>query len=376
MYFLTFVFKNVARRPLRSCLTVTAIAIAIAAVISLVGISTGFERSFMQIYETMDVDIIVVRAGARQRISSALDEKLEEKIRKVPGVREALPGLLDMLSMEHYGMRGVLVQGWTPETPNFDPLRIVEGRTLKRSDHNAVILGSIVARNLGKKPGDTVELLEDEPFKVVGIYESYNVFENGGMVVPLKDLQRIMDRPGQVTGFSVILTRPRDPKLIAEVSKKIAKLAPHISAMPAREHVESISEIQIVKAMAWLTSTIALLIGLFGMMNTMVMAVHERTREIGILRAVGWRARRVIQLVLLEAVMLSLVGACLGAIAAGGLIYGLTHVRMVNGLIEGRTSPQMVLYGFLLALAVGLAGGIVPARRAARMLPTTALRHE
>jgi putative ABC transport system permease protein len=376
MHFLTFVLKNVARRPLRSCLTVTAIAIAIACVISLVGIANRFEHSFLDIYDKLGVDLIVVRAGAQQRLTSALDEKLEDKIRAVPGVQEVLPGLLDMLSFEKYGMRGVVVQGWKPETYNFELLNIVRGRNLKRSDGKAAVLGSILARNLGKKPGDTVELVEDETFTVVGIYESFNVYENGGLVIPLAELQRIMDRRGQVTGFSVILTEPHNERLMAEVRGRIETLAPHLSVMSARDHVNTVTEIQMAKAMARLTSAIALIIGLFGLMNTMVMAVHERTREIGILRAVGWRAGRVIRLILLEAVVLSLTGAVVGTVAAVALVFALTRVPMVNGLIEGRVSPVMVLYGFLLAIAVGLLGGIFPARRAARMLPTAALRHE
>jgi putative ABC transport system permease protein len=111
-------------------------------------------------------------------------------------------------------------------------------------------------------------------------------------------------------------------------------------------------------------------------MNTMVMSVHERTREIGILRAVGWRVRRVIRMVLLEAVFLSLLGAACGTLGAWAILRLLTRVPAVNGVIDGRIEPILIFYGFAIAIGVGLLGGLIPAQRAAKMMPTEALRHE
>ena len=85
MWFGTFIVKNVLRRPLRSLLTVTAIAIAIACVVALVGVAGGFERSFVQLYQNLGIDMIVVRAGGRQRLNSSLQEALGEQIKTVRG---------------------------------------------------------------------------------------------------------------------------------------------------------------------------------------------------------------------------------------------------------------------------------------------------
>jgi putative ABC transport system permease protein len=375
MWFVTFAVKNVLRRPLRSLLTVTAIAIAIGCVVALVGVATGFERAFLQLYESVGVDLIVVRAGGRQRLNSSLDERFGDQIKRVPGVAEVIAGLADIISIEEYGAAPVALQGWVPGTMVFDHLKLVQGRTLTPEDRRAVLLGAVLAQNMNKAVGDTIELMERETATVVGVFESTNVFENGSMVMPLAELQRIMGRPGQVTGFSVILA-PEARADLASVRRQIESLEKGIKAMPAREHVNSLTEIQLAKAMAWLTSAVALLIGTFGMMNTMVMSVHERTREIGVLRAVGWRRGRVLRMVLCEAVALSLVGAAVGAAGAILLLRVLTRVPAVSGLLDGRVSPVLVLYGFLIAVAVGLVGGFLPARRAARMLPLAALRYE
>jgi putative ABC transport system permease protein len=282
-----------------------------------------------------------------------------------------------VISIESAGVSGVLLQGWEPGTSVFNHLKLLEGQTLTTASTKEILLGSVLAKNLGKGLNDTVELIQNEKFKVAGIYETTNVFENGAVIMPLKELQRIMDRPRQVTGFSVIVEGVGDKAgLVQKVRTQIESLMPTITALPTQEHVNTLTEIQAAKAMAWMTSAIALLIGLFGMTNTMMMSVNERTKEIGILRAVGWRARRVMQLILLEATFISLTGAFLGVLGAFALVKLLTRLPTVNGVVEGRIPPILIVQAFILALGIGLIGGYIPARRAARMRPTRALHHD
>ncbi len=376
MWFTTFVLRNLLRRPLRSLLTAFSVAIAIGAVIALVGIANGFEQTFTTLYANAGVDMVVVRKGARQRMNSTLDETLGDKIKQIAGVRQVLAGLADTVSFEDQGLYSVVVQGWEPETPVFDHLTIIAGRSLHTDDRRYILLGTILAGNLGKNVGDSVEVVEGESYQVVGIYESHNVFENGALVMPLKELQRLMDRQGKVTGFSLILDNPRDVAAVKELRRQIEALAPGLSALPTTDHVKSISELRLARGMAWLTSSIALFIGFFGMVNTMVMSVNERMHEIGILRALGWRVLRIIRMVVLESVFLSTLGALVGMAGAMVLVRLLTRAPAVNGLIEGKVQPELLGYGLLIAIGLGLLGSILPAVRAAQMLPTEALRYE
>ena len=283
MRFGTLVVKNLVRRPLRSALTAAAIAVAIGAVVALVGVAGGFEKTFLRLYESTNVDLIVVQTrGKQQQLAGTLDESLGDKIAQIPGVKTILTSLSDMVAIEEAGSMGVVMQGWPPESANFNHIHIATGRTLTKADTKHVLLGSILAKNLEKGVGDSVELLEKERFTVVGIFETDNTFQNGSLVVPLAELQRLMSKPGQVTGFSVCLTDSNDKVLLQEVRQKIESLGKRITASPTREHVETITEIKVAKGMAWLTSTIALVIGLFGLTNTAVMSVsraHERTRN-------------------------------------------------------------------------------------------------
>ncbi len=382
MRFYEFILKNLRQRKARSALTTLGVAIAVTAVVSLVGIADGFERSFRDLYDRRGVDLMVVRAGASERLSSSIPQRVGEQMRQLPGVRMVTPGLMDVVSFEDANLTRVPLQGWASDSSLFDELRLQGGRKLEEGDDKGVMLGMVLAKNLGKKTGDQVEIASRE-FTIVGVFESFNVYLNSSAVMLLPVLQKLMDRPGQVTGFEVVLDdAPNKKELVERVRREINALRSSngelwgIEATPTDDYVKSTSQLQMAKAMAWMTSAIALIIGAVGVLNTMIMSVLERTREIGILRAIGWRKIRVVRLILYESVLLSLVGAALGITAAVLLTRALTWWPVVNGLVRGDVAPAVIVQGFFIALAVGLIGGAYPAYRGAQLLPTEALRHE
>jgi putative ABC transport system permease protein len=197
MHFHTFVLKNVVRRRVRSSLTVIGMAVAVGAVVALVGISNGTERSFTNIYSRQNVSILVEQRGVKQRLTSVLDAGLGDKIRQIQGVKDVNPGLVDFTSLEELGADAVVVQGWEPNAPLMLALDIqAGGHHLTTADEKCVLLGERLAASLDKHVGDKMTIFDDQTYTVAGIFKSPSVYENGSMVVLLKDLQRFMGHQG------------------------------------------------------------------------------------------------------------------------------------------------------------------------------------
>jgi putative ABC transport system permease protein len=375
MHFLSFIYKNLWRRPVRSGLTASGVAIAVAAVVMLVGISRGFETELLKVYEQHGTDLVVFRAGVAQRITSSLDMELGEKIAALPNVEQVVPGLMDVVSFEAYDLFGVTVNGWPVDSSVFRRMNVVSGRIISSRDGRAVMLGSVLAKNLNKQVGDELDVIEGETFKVAGIYQSYNVFENGSLVMSLDELQKLMGREGDIT-FFMVTARDKNKSAIEALRDRIKHLAHGIEAMSGREYADTAIELRLARSSAWLTSAVALLVGAIGTLNTMVMSVFERVREIGLLRAVGWRRSRVMRMILCESLLLALVGAALGTVVAIAGTRFLSQMSLYARVVSGDVEPEVVLQGVAIAVLVGLFGGFYPAWRAARLLPTDALRQE
>jgi putative ABC transport system permease protein len=376
MRFFTFVIKNLVRRRFRSLLTIAGIGLAVGAMIALVGISRGFVNSFLELYQGRGIDLVVVRSGVAERLTSTLDESLGDKIRQLPGVKLVAGVMMDVMSFPELNLFGVPIVGWEPGAFMFDNLKLVSGRSPTAADDRVVMLGSILAKNMGKATGDTLDVLEDEPFQIIGVFESLSMVENGSMIVTLAELQRLMDRRGRVNVLNVIAENRFDEGAFEQLRGAIAAVAPGLSAMTTEDFVTSDTQIRAARGMAWMTSLVALLIGSVGVLNTMVMSVFERTQEIGILRALGWRRSRVVRMILLEAVLLSLGGALLGTVGAVGLTRMLSRVPAFSSSIASHIPLPVIAQGFLIALFLGLIGGLYPAVYGARLQPTEAIRHE
>jgi putative ABC transport system permease protein len=374
MRFLTLIAKNVWNRPVRTALTAVGLSIAIAAMMILVGISWNFERSFLSIYRSKKIDLIVVRAGSSNQLASSLDVRLADRLRGIEGVADVAPSLMDTVAFEDRNLASVLVDGWIGGSLLFRGIHVLDGRSLLPDDHRTAMLGRVLALNLDKKVGDRLDVA-GESFQVVGIFESESLFENGALIIPLADLQKMMGREGQVTGL-VITATASDRAFLDALRRRIEASIPGVGATPARDFVAGDTQIRLAKAMAWATAAVALILGAVGMLNTMLMAIFERTREIGILRAVGWRRRRVLAMVLGEALVIALAGTMIGSLLAVAGLRALTLSPTARGFIDPNLPPEVLGIALVLGIGLSVLGGVYPAARAAALDPTEALRYE
>jgi putative ABC transport system permease protein len=372
MPFTTIAWRNLSRRPIRTLLTVVGLGIAVATVVALVGIADGFERSYVNMFHDRQTELIVQRTGTNDNLNRLLDPHLRPKIEHLPGVKEVFPGQMDVLAFPELDLTAVIAVGWEPESRLMKRLAITSGETLHPGDRAKAIIGVTFAANSGKKAGDTIKIKEED-FKIVGVFDSHSVFENGGVFLPIDELQRLMDTR-LVTAFSVSVVHPDDLNEVTAVEQRIKALDPTLLPLPVVDFVGSIQQIRLARGVAWAISAIAIAIGAIGMLNTMVMSVAERVREIGTLRAIGWTKRRVMSVIFYESIFLSVGGAVFGTLAAIGLTHYLSGFRLTSGLIEGQIAPVVMLQGMLVAIFVGVGGAAYPAFWGASQHPIVAMR--
>jgi putative ABC transport system permease protein len=188
--------------------------------------------------------------------------------------------------------------------------------------------------------------------------------------------QLITDKPGKVNVLNIKLDAGATEADIQAFKSRLHQALPSYAAITSGELIRQNAMVRISKAMSNATVLIAGLVGALVVFNTMLMSINERTREIGILLALGWQRRTVVQLVMAESLMLSLAGGCLGLVLGIGLTWGLEHLEVMRGKIDAVFSAGFLLAVLGFALLLGVGGGIYPALKAARQRPAQALRHE
>ncbi|TWT95480.1 ABC transporter permease [Neorhodopirellula pilleata] len=370
MSFLGFVFKNLSRRPFRTFLTLAALATAIGSVMALVGVADGFQESFRGVYESHRVDLVVSRQGTADRLSSSLEDDFTAVVANVDRVAKAAGVLLETMSIEDQQIYGVPAMGIETDSWMFDDYGITPtGQT------DAVYLGQNLAERMQAKVGDAVDLF-DEPFRVGGVFQSGSVWENGSMILPIKALQRLTGREGQLTYINVILDEDVGQSELPAVIEKIESVDPKLLALATDDFVSTDTRMKLAGSMAFMTSAIALLVGAIGTLNTMMTSVLERTGEIGILRAIGWSTRRVAAIVFLESVFLALTATLAGGLGAALLLTVLSATDSAAGVLQPSIAPSVWVRGLVIGLGIGLVGALIPAYRATRLHPTEALRNQ
>jgi ABC-type antimicrobial peptide transport system permease subunit len=198
-------------------------------------------------------------------------------------------------------------------------------------------------------------------------------FEDGGGVISLRDAQTLFGQPHKVSFLGVRLENPSQAEV---VERTIEERFPEVAVSQSSEFAEDVTDLQFMRSGIWAIAFLALLVGGAGMTNTMVMSVFERTREIGVLRALGWRKGRVLWMILRESVALSLLGGVVGLVAGVALILLLNEIPFFAGFVQARFSIGLFAQAMVTALVLGAIGGAYPAWRATKLRPIEALRYE
>jgi len=210
--------------------------------------------------------------------------------------------------------------------------------------------------------------------KVVGVARMDSVLSNNSMMMSLAGLQKLLDREGKITVMHIRVVRGQDANELEQVRSRLVKLFPRFLFVAAQTAAQENDLYRFWRGMAWAASLIGLIMGLLIVFNTMLVAVLEKTREIGVLAAVGWSQRRILALILSESLLISALGGLAG-IALGylGLQLLVMHPKL-QGFVVVSTSLAVLVQQFIIILLIGICGGFLPAWRALHLNLIDALK--
>jgi putative ABC transport system permease protein len=366
---------------------VAGVAIAIAVLFSLLSFNAGYERQLSGELGSLGIHMLAVPKGCPYEAASLiihggvipkyLSYSDLEQVAKIDGIEVASPMLLHQFFKDDkpHIVYGINIE----EQKALKPWWKIEGRYFKDDEPGVMIVGRSLAEKENLKVGQVLEFGPDKvPTTIVGILERTGNQDDEFHFLPLSAAQRLFGKEGQLTTVAI---KVRDVSRISEISKKLEEI-PDIQVVTMTQVMGTIMNL-VGSAQALLFSVIiiALFISAVGIINTLIMSVNERTREFGMMKAVGASGGDVSRLIIVETLIITLIGC------GAGLIAALLGSKLVESFVRGvipyspageliSIDPSLVFICIGFALAIGLLCSIYPAVKCARLTPMEAMRSD
>lgn len=295
-----------------------------------------------------------------------------KRIQSTPGVGSAVGVLLDTEKLNAQNPLFIEI-GIAPQDLGPFGVRVVAGRAFDPTAANQAMLGWQIAQNLGIGPGDTLNVAGGVK-TITGLVSTGNVFGDSAGFFPLVPFQAHEREPG---GLSLAFVKVDKGAGIPTVAARVDHDNPNLTTIRSVSQFGRADEsYQLITAADTGATIVAVLVGAIIVANTMLLSLFERTREFGILRSIGWSRRRVVSLILSEALVISLLGAAIGVGLAVGLISILANLPSLEGILVPSYPTASFFRALVTAAAVAFLGAFYPAVRAGLLRPISALNHE
>lgn len=390
-YFLLAV-NSIRHRKLRSWLTVIGIIIGVAAIISLITMSRSLEGTIQEQFETFGANRIFVSGKGFQgpgTQSNGLSSEDVETIEKISGIEYVAPGIFRSAEVKYKDETGFTLIGGLPaeQYEKFyadGGLETTEGRFIQDDEKYVAVIGSRVAEKMFSKEigvGSKIEIHKIS-FKVVGVLEEIgNTQDDNQVNIPLEAAREVFNEPEKVDMIIVQVKSGTDiPAMQEKIEKELERKRGDTSfeVVTATQILEQINQVLGVMQIVLVgIAAISLLVGAIGIMNSMYTSVLERTKEIGIMKSIGARNADVLQIFLIEAGLIGLVGGIFGTALGTGIAIAVGSVSKSAGfLLIIKIEVGVLLLGLVFAFVVGMLSGILPAYQASKLKPVDALRYE
>ncbi len=385
--------KNLKRAKVRTYLTLLGVVIGIAAIVSLVSIGSGLSVSVEGQLDELGAETIFVIPGGLQNIRTKLTIDDVDDIKRISGVASVVPIYSDNAIIEFNGEKvNVSINATDPKdaeifsgTGFFD---VREGRDFERNESGAVLIGNNVGQNLFEREITIRKQIKinGENFRVIGILKPQAQSFGGGpdtgntIYMSLDGFKRISNNlnPG------IIFVKASNKNDVSDVIDDIKK---HFEKKYGQSSVNVLGTEQILDQINSLLGVltifvmglagISLIVGGIGIMNAMITSVLERTKEIGIMKALGATNNTILTIFLLESAFIGIVGGIIGIIVGFGLAEIIALIGTESGFaLAAVKNLEIILGALFFSVVVGVASGFYPALRAAKLDPVDALRYE
>jgi len=375
---LDFALKNIKRRKTRTILTTLGIIIGIAAIVALGSLSEGLSIMVTEELGAVAGKIIITQKGAGMAsgyIGSDITPEQLSMISEISGITEVVPMVFYMppfgpgAGMPSYAVIGIEIDKL--EYFIGEEILVEDGRKPDDDEREVALAGVMLRDTMNVRVGDFYTYREKD-FQVVGIAEETGISDvDMSYIVPLEDLQDALGTDNYQVAYAVL----EDPEDAEDVADEIEDADDTLDALTMTDITRQVSSIlDQISLFTFGIGAIAAFVGGLGVLNTMIMAVLERRKEIGVMKAIGATSWNVLRQILTESVLISLlggiIGVSLGTLAAFGLVV------VTDGAIPATVTPGLAITGLVFAMFLGAIGGIYPAWQASKVDPVTALRYE
>lgn len=386
MSFLKIAFKNLLRHRIRSLLTLIGIATSVAVLFSIISFNRGFERGLTKELQRTGIHFMIVPSGCPHEVASLvlhgavipkfLDLKVMEHVENISGIELASPILVAQLP-NHEKNRVDLIYGMDMgHLDRLKPTWNIKGFIPKGDDE--LIVGSEIASHDNIKVGDIINYSTvKRTFKVSGILEKTGGQDDAFIYMPIRMAQEVFNKPGGATAIGVKVSRPED---INSVTEDLSRNVPGIQIVTMGQVMSSLSSIaNSGKVLSLSIAAIAVIISAVGVMNSILMAIFERTQEIGMMRAIGASRLDIFRIILKETMMLTTIGGVIGIILAniGSGVIEIFVRRFMPYVPSGNMiafEPGLAVSCIIFSLFIGVVSGIYPAWRASKITPIEAIK--
>jgi len=375
---LEFAFKNIMRQKSRTILTTLGIIVGIAAIVALSSFAEGINTFFQANMEMTTGKVLVQQVGAGGfntgfSGSDITDEQLQN-LKALDGVEDAVP--MDIFISSSGFTPDLIVAGIDSSKGSLltgKDVAMYKGRGFEETEGESFVM--VIGRDLAEKKnwdvGDFVKV-KNTDFEIVGIMDrTNNANIDGAAVVHIEDLQEVLG----TTTYQMVYVIPDDVRAAETIADNIMNMDDTLAASTSKDIArQSAQVVNQIRLFTFGMGAIAAVVGGLGVLNTMIMAVLERRKEIGAMKAMGATRSRIIVHIISESMAMSLVGGLIG-LALGGI--GALMLRVATGgSIPATVTPGLAAISIGFAVVLGLAGGAYPAWKASNLDPVEALRYE